>query len=124
MMKNVMVRAWEIAKAAVVKFGGKVREYFAAALKMAWAEAKAPKSVLIELSVNNRKGKTWVARIIGKHQVYKFERSFVSSSYDQTGESVWRLENGVYEVCEVGKRYFIRVNNGDWSRIWNLDEVA
>lgn len=39
-MKNVMVRAWEIAKAAAVKFGGKVKEYFAQALAMAWAEEK------------------------------------------------------------------------------------
>ncbi|MFU1797662.1 hypothetical protein ACM1RC_27610 [Paenibacillus azoreducens] len=39
-MKKVMVRAWEIAKAAVVKFGGKVKEYFAQALAMAWAEVK------------------------------------------------------------------------------------
>lgn len=39
-MKNVMVRAWEIAKEAAVKFGGKVKEYFAQALSMAWAEAK------------------------------------------------------------------------------------
>ncbi|WP_256846890.1 hypothetical protein [Paenibacillus sp. Pae108] len=39
-MKNVMVRAWEIAKAAVVKFGGKVREYLASALRQAWSEAK------------------------------------------------------------------------------------
>lgn len=39
-MKNVMVRAWEIAKAAVVKFGGKVKEYFAQALAQAWREVK------------------------------------------------------------------------------------
>lgn len=37
---NVMKRAWEIAKAAVVQFGGKVKEYFAASLKQAWAEAR------------------------------------------------------------------------------------
>lgn len=42
-MKNVMVRAWEIAKAAVVKFGGKVKEYFSQALAIAWAEAKKKK---------------------------------------------------------------------------------
>lgn len=41
MKKQVMNRAWEIAKAAVVQFGGKAREYFAEALRMAWAEAKA-----------------------------------------------------------------------------------
>lgn len=39
-MKNVMVRAWEIAKEAVAKFGGKVKEYFAQALAMAWKEVK------------------------------------------------------------------------------------
>ncbi|RXZ77227.1 hypothetical protein EBB07_33690 [Paenibacillaceae bacterium] len=39
-MMNVMVRAWEIARAAVVKFGGKVKEYFPQALIMAWKEAK------------------------------------------------------------------------------------
>jgi hypothetical protein len=37
---NVMKKAWEIAKAAVVKFGGKVKEYFTESLKMAWAIAK------------------------------------------------------------------------------------
>ncbi len=39
-MKKVMVRAWEIAKEAVKKFGGKVKEFFSQALKMAWAEIK------------------------------------------------------------------------------------
>ena len=39
-MKNIMKRAWEIAKEAVKKFGGKVRQYFAEALRMAWEEAK------------------------------------------------------------------------------------
>jgi len=39
-MKEVMVRAWEIAKEAVVKFGGKAIEYIAEALKLAWAEFK------------------------------------------------------------------------------------
>ncbi|MBW4083552.1 hypothetical protein [Paenibacillus sp. S150] len=40
-MKNVMVRAWKIAREAVAKFGGKVREYFSQALAMAWKEVKA-----------------------------------------------------------------------------------
>lgn len=39
-MKNVMTRAWEIAKAGVVKFGGKVKEYFSQALVMAWSEVE------------------------------------------------------------------------------------
>lgn len=39
-MKNIMTRAWEIAKEGQVKFGGKVSEYLAEALKMAWAESR------------------------------------------------------------------------------------
>ena len=39
-MKKIMKRAWEIAKNAAAKFGGKAREYMAEALRMAWAEAK------------------------------------------------------------------------------------
>lgn len=44
-MKNVMVRAWEIAKGAVNKFGGAAREYFAQALSMAWQEENRQKKV-------------------------------------------------------------------------------
>ena len=40
-MKQVMTRAWEIAKAAVIKFGGNSKEYIAEAMKMAWSETKA-----------------------------------------------------------------------------------
>ncbi|GGN67657.1 hypothetical protein GCM10007971_38680 [Oceanobacillus indicireducens] len=39
-MKNVMTKAWEIARNGQKKFGGKVKEYFAEALKMAWAIIK------------------------------------------------------------------------------------
>lgn len=35
-----MKRAWEIARQGQAKFGGKVRSYFAEALKMAWSEVK------------------------------------------------------------------------------------
>lgn len=40
-MKNVMTNAWEIARNAVKKFGGNAKEYFAAALKLSWAESKS-----------------------------------------------------------------------------------
>lgn len=38
--KEIMSNAWKIAKEGQKAFGGKVREYFAQALKMAWAQAK------------------------------------------------------------------------------------
>ncbi|EJW14744.1 hypothetical protein [Paenibacillus alvei] len=47
-MKNVMTRAWKIAKSAVVKFGGSAIEYFAEALRMAWKEIKQGGVTLLE----------------------------------------------------------------------------
>lgn len=38
--KEIMSRAWEIAREGQKSFGGKVTEYFAESLKMAWAQAK------------------------------------------------------------------------------------
>jgi len=114
-MKNVMTRAWEIAKAASSIYGGKASEYIADALRMAWAESRRPKSVTIELRQPNRKSKTWVAAIVGTHPVYKFERRFISPI--AWGETKWELAEGVYEVCENGNRYFIRVAGGDYRRI-------
>lgn len=38
--KEIMVNAWRIAREGQKAFGGKVREYVAQALKMAWAQAK------------------------------------------------------------------------------------
>lgn len=38
--KELMENAWEIAREGQKAFGGKVSEYFAQALKMAWAQAK------------------------------------------------------------------------------------
>lgn len=41
MKKQIMKRAWEIARNGQKKFGGKVKEYFAIALKLAWKEVKS-----------------------------------------------------------------------------------
>ena len=47
-MKEVMIRAWEIAREGVKKFGGKVKEYIAEALRIAWKEFK--------MTVGNERG--------------------------------------------------------------------
>lgn len=43
-MRNVMKMAWEIARKAVDRMGGKVTEYLSESLKIAWAYAKEVKS--------------------------------------------------------------------------------
>lgn len=114
-MKNVMTRAWEIAKEAVVKFGGKVKEYFALSLKMAWDEIKAPAAVTVELVSGSRKYKSWVAEIVGTHAKFKFERNFVNEfqGIELETNKIYTLEEGkVYDVNNVNDRYYATVRNG------------
>ena len=40
MRKQVMVRAWSLAKEAVKKFGGRAVDFFRSALTIAWSEIK------------------------------------------------------------------------------------
>lgn len=60
MMKQIMARAWELARQGVTKFGGKVREYFAVSLSIAWKESK---TVTIQLKGTEKQVK-WAMDII------------------------------------------------------------
>lgn len=69
-MKNVMTRAWEIAKGAAIKFGGKAVEYISGALKMAWEEIKNTPSVekAIAKLMQSKKVSEW--KNYGHHRFY------------------------------------------------------
>ncbi|BFH14960.1 hypothetical protein WJ0W_000891 [Paenibacillus melissococcoides] len=71
MKKHVMTGAWEIAKTGAKRFGGSAKEYFAAALRMAWAEKKGAKTMqvhkwttakgsVVELHAEHITQQTWV----------------------------------------------------------------
>lgn len=84
-MKKVMVRAWEIAKQAVIKFGGKVKEYFAQSLTMAWAEVKN--------SVNEHFGFTVIKKINGTmyfavNDIEGLEVYYLGSKFNKMGKQV------------------------------------
>lgn len=51
MKKEIMQRAWEIAREGVKKFGGKVKEYLSIALKTAWFEKRKP-AILFEFEAS------------------------------------------------------------------------
>lgn len=51
-MKTIMTNAWEIAREAAKKFGGKAIEYISGALKMAWKMAKGLTNEQIEALVS------------------------------------------------------------------------
>lgn len=109
-----MTRAWEIAREGQKQFGGKVSEYLSEALKMAWVEAKAPKTVEFQTTSGSRKHKSWIAKIVGTHPKWKLDRQFVNpvEENDWTGKT-FELGNGIYEVCDAGGREFIQVVNGE-----------
>lgn len=111
---NVMKRAWEIAREGQRKFGGKVSEYLSESLKMAWAEAKAPKKAEINTTFGSKRNKSWVAEITGTHPKWKLNREFVSAVEEsEWSGKVFELENGIYEVCDAGDREFVKVENGE-----------
>lgn len=127
MAKAVMIRAWVVAREAVAKFGGKAREYIAAALKQAWAEARAPKvaarPTLCEIEIGtNKRSKSWLAAIVGPHATFRWQREFISyHDINRYGEQVYRVTDGVYEVCDKGSRNFILVQNGEYRRLDERD---
>lgn len=113
-MKTVMNKAWEIAKAAVVKFGGRVKEYFAAALKQAWIEAKNVKTSF-SLRADKKGQRTWIAKVTGTHPTYKLQREFLTTNEtDWLGNKLFELENGYYSYDSAKDRGYIKVENGSW----------
>lgn len=64
MKKEVMTKAWKIAKEAAKKFGGKAIEYIAGAMKMAWAAIKDNDTSLAKFQAVEAK-----MRKAGKHSM-------------------------------------------------------
>lgn len=63
---NIMTTAWSLAREGAKKFGGKVREYFSAALRMAWEACKKPVNVVAALLAIG--GNEWVKG--ANHRIY------------------------------------------------------
>lgn len=111
-----MTKAWEIAKKGAAKFGGKVKEYFAEALKMAWAIAKTQTGKIeIELSGGSRKHKSWVAQIVGTDAKYGLKRDFLNGYNKDNSMLYFELEEGaVYDINDAsGLRRYKKVVNGE-----------
>ncbi len=114
---NVMKKAWEIAKEAVVKFGGKAKEYFAESLKLAWSILKSETGAIeISLSEGSKKHKSWVAEIVGTDAKWGFKRQFLNGreSEEVRGLSFDLEEGKIYDVnCAQKGRKFVTVKAGE-----------
>lgn len=127
-MKNVMTKAWKIAREGAARFGGKVKEYFAEALKMAWAQAKeVATTVEITLAEGSRKHKSWVAEITGTDAKYGFDRKFINAREDENIKGkFFSLEEGqVYDVnCAQSGRKYMTVKAGQVVELSQNDVKA
>lgn len=121
-MKNVMVRAWEIAKQGAKKFGGKVKEYFAAALKLAWKEAKEDAMTIEEKVAQVFAGfarlnkvtdltvtiKFWAAGVPSKKRVYfnvgGTRKELATFYYDVVEDAFYSMSGGNSTKREVVKK--------------------
>ena len=108
-MKNVMTRAWEIARAAAAKFGGKVREYIAAAMKQAWAEWKgtayAERIIVIGNKDNGtydvygeRNGKIFRSREGLNKDGYREAYGNLTKNFGIKAATFFAIENGVKKL--------------------------
>ena len=76
---------------------------------------------MFELTLKYERGhKTWVAFITGRSRKFGLAREFVAHcSYDSNGR-MYLVEPGLYEICEVDQRSFIRVADS----VEHLDKTA
>jgi len=88
--------------------------------------------MLIKINHQPSGGKEWVARIVGRHPKFKFNREFLTiisrnySNSGKTGISEFELEPGnVYEINEPWKnRRFVNCENNEISVEHVLDHLA
>lgn len=116
-MKNIMTNAWKIAKEGASKFGGKAVEYFAEALKIAWANIKNV-AVTYTASIEDGKRGLWIAKITGTHPTYKMDREFLKHDAVDGYWLDFYLKDGLYsgKFSNASAQYFI-VENGEVESI-------
>ncbi|WP_217562817.1 hypothetical protein [Paenibacillus sp. GbtcB18] len=129
-MKNVMVRAWEIAKEAAAKFGGKVKDYFAQALILAWKEIKQPEdfgfTVIKKLNgslyfaINNIDGMQvyLLSQEMNLHTRKQYVKRTDLGSYKTAVEKATQRKVRIYDIS-LGNMAIEVVANGT-SRIMNI----
>lgn len=117
-MREVMVRAWEIAREGQRKFGGKVKEYFAISLKLAWKEVKSEmkkaqlkgtpkqvawaetirKNVLDGMEETFQKGVKWFEEQGKRKETYIKAKNEALKQYDEIRKTLCAVEDATYWI--------------------------
>lgn len=115
---NVMKQAWKIAKEAVVKFGGKAREYFALSLKEAWKQARVEKMIeafkVAKIKLKGTKRQIEVAlQVRAEYQMNVESRAAEMRGFMKTQEQVEAL-NAALEKIQAEMQYLDGAGAGKW----------
>ncbi|MGN7402714.1 hypothetical protein ACTHO0_22935 [Cytobacillus praedii] len=113
-MKNVMTRAWEIARRGATKFGGKIKEYFAQSLVIAWAEIKK------DLSVQEKGLKIYTDYI--KNVISKGVVVVSQNGAEYTINNMGKNYVVTYEMSDLD--VFAKATLGKQVKYFNLGRVA
>lgn len=97
-MRNVMKKAWEIARDGVRKFGGNVKEYFAEALRMAWTIVKSGMET-VQL-VGTEKQVKW-AEDIRKELVEMYEATKTAFIEKRKENGRWEKDGAKHEAAMI-----------------------
>ena len=106
MAAKAMRKAWEIVKEAMIRFGGKARQYMAEALRMAWAAVKKEGMAVID-RIEELEGKGFKRWTKGN-----LDRLYINAS--QLG-----LVCTYYKTGSISGAWFCgdRVSNGEGYRM-------
>lgn len=120
-MKEVMVRAWEIAKKAAKKFGGKAIEYIAGSLKMAWAEVKRGVEKVVDFGYKNIPGQNgWCHFVV--NDIDGLQVSFLSQEKNLYNGKNYIKRNPIKQF-----RKLVNKETGEivrfYSYAWNCGDI-
>lgn len=116
---KLMKNAWEIARSAQRNFGGTVREYFSASLKISWKQNR-PQSSEINIAKLAKIGNEWEG--YGNHRIY-FDN--IENYFDDINTKPYeRRVNGVQVnrdelESKISAKIWFNVKNGKFEQKWN-----
>lgn len=102
-MKKVMRTAWALAKGGQKRFGGNVKEYFAQALKMAWALCKKAQKAHKQVIIKNENGTHTIERY-QKGKVVETKLNLNPVSYRSVYQDFYKRGANMIEFF-VGETY-------------------
>lgn len=118
MKKNVMKKAWEIAKGAAKRHGGKAREYISESLKLAWVLINK-KSFRVEIVLNHKnRNSANIFKLDGVKEDGSFVKSDVSYVLEcQTRRAAYLEDGGVYEIHDARGVKYVEVDGEDMNEL-------